>query len=92
MAPNSALRRSSSAVHGCALLPARRSYATQSSIQLGATSPQDVGALLAAASAGEVDKMREVLERKTCTVNDGDYDRRKVPEHSVAQHMADCRA
>ena len=55
-----------------------RSYATQSSIQLGATSPQDVGQLLAAASAGDVDKMRAVLERKTCTANDGDYDRRKV--------------
>ena len=69
-----------------------RSYAT---IQLGATSPQDVGQLLAAASAGEVDKMREVLERKTCTVNDGDYDRRKVscadtlpPPHNHTRTLA----
>ena len=62
-----------------------RSYASQPTIQLGATSPQDVGQLLAAASAGDVDKMREVIERKTCTVNDGDYDRRKVSRDNTAR-------
>ena len=50
----------------------------QSTMQLGATSPHDVGLVLAAASAGNVEQMKEALAHGTCTVNDGDYDRRKV--------------
>ena len=72
------------------LLSTARSYASQPSIQLGATSPQEVGQLLAAASAGEVDKMREVLSRNNCSVNDGDYDRRKVSQ-SVSQSVSGRR-
>ena len=56
-----------------------------------AGSAQDVGQLLAAASAGDVDKMRDILDRNTCTVNDGDYDRRKVTaaaQHSTVLHTA----
>ena len=59
----------------------------QSPIQLGATSPRDVGLLLSAASAGNVEHMRQALALGSCTVNDGDYDRRKV-HHTRAPHSS----
>ena len=63
-----------------------RSLATDSSRphpKLGETSPHDVGLLLAGASEGSVEKMKQALALGSCTVNDGDYDRRK-PLHLAA--------
>ena len=59
-------------------------------MQLGATSPADVGRLLAASSAGDVERMKEALAANSCTVNDGDYDHRKPLHLAAAEGRIDA--